>query len=190
MNESGDITQLLEDWQRGDGTAASRLLPMVYDDLRRLAKEYFRNQRDDHTLQPTALVHEVYLRLLGQRQCNWENRAQFFCVGAQAMRTLLIDHSRRKRAVKRGGDRRRLALDEIVEPARRREEYLIALDDALKDLELLDPQLVQIVELRFFAGLSMQEAAEVIGISLRTAERQWTTARAWLRSALDGEQVR
>lgn len=180
MDGPGNITQLLEEWQRGDGTAASRLLPMVYDDLRRLANEYFRDQRCDHTLQPTALVHEVYLRLLGQRKCNWENRAQFFCVGAKAMRLLLIDHSRRKRALKRGGDGRRLTLDEMVEPGRRRDEYLIALDDALKDLELVDPQLVQVVELRYFGGLTIEETAQVLEVSAMTVKRSWRVARGWL----------
>ena len=180
MDSPGDITQLLEEWRRGNDSAASKLLPIVYDDLRRLAKEYFRDQRCDHTLQPTALVHEVVLRLLGQEQCNWENRAQFFFAGAQAMRMLLIDHSRRKRAVKRGGDGRRLTLGEIAEPARRREEYLIALDDALKDLELLDPQLVQLVELRFFGGFTIEETAQVLEVSTMTVKRSWRVARGWL----------
>ncbi len=180
MDGPGDITQLLEDWRRGNGTAVTKLLPLVYDDLRRLAREYFRDQHCDHTLQPTALVHEVFLRLLGQTQCNWENRAQFFSVGAQAMRMLLIDHARRKRALKRGGDGQRLALDDVVEPVRRREEYLIALDDALEDLELLDPQLVQVVELRFFGGLTIEETARVLEVSTMTVKRSWRIARGWL----------
>jgi RNA polymerase sigma factor (TIGR02999 family) len=178
------VTQLLESFRRGDAMAADELLPLVYQELRRIAAAYLRRERREHTLQPTALVHEAYVRLAGQRDQTWQNRAHFVGIAAQMMRRILVDHARRRKAGKRDGVR--VALDSKFDASAERDPDLIALDDALRDLEALDPQLIRIIELRYFGGLTTREAAEVLGISPRTFEREWATARAWLRGRLGG----
>ena len=176
-----DLTQLLVAWNQGNPAALDQLLPVVYDELRRLAHAYLRRERPDHTLQATALVHEAYLRLIDQNQVTWQNRAHFFGIAAQMMRRILVNHALAKKAEKRGGLQHKLSLDEAVSFADEREVDLVALDDALKTLGTLDPQQSRIVELRFFAGLSIEETAEVLGISPATVKRDWSTAKIWLR---------
>jgi RNA polymerase sigma factor (TIGR02999 family) len=181
MTVSGDVTQALGELDGRGGEAAEKLLPLVYDDLRRLADRYFRDEPADLTLQPTALVHEVYMRLIGSSTpVEFKSRAQFFAVATQAMRHLLIDHARRRRAARRGGGRPRLSLEDVSEPAKDRDEYLVALDDALTDLDAVDRQLSRIIELRFFGGLTVEETAHVVGVSPITVKRRWRLAKAWL----------
>jgi RNA polymerase sigma factor (TIGR02999 family) len=174
-----DITQLLVASSRGDSDALNQLLPMVYDELRRLADRYLRREREDHTLQATALVHEAYLRLVDQN-VPWQNRAHFFGIAAEMMRRILIDHARGLQAAKRGSGGIKLALDEVIDLSDERAADLIALDDALKALAEIDPQKSRIVELRFFAGLSIEETAKVLDIGTATVIRQWRMAKAWL----------
>lgn len=163
---------------------AEQLMPLVYDDLHALAEKYLRSEPAGHTLQPTALVHEAYLKLVDQSRVNWQGRTHFFAVGAQAMRRILVDHARRRKAVKRGGDRQRITVDEQLLAAGRRDEDLLELDEALQKLAELDPQQAKMVELRFFGGLSVAEAAVALDMSKRTAEREWTMVRSWLRREL------
>ena len=174
-------TRLLVDWSNGDRDAAARLMPLVYDELRRLARGYLRRERGDHTLQATGLVHEAYLRLVDQKTTTWKNRAHFFAAAAQLMRRILVDHARRHRSEKRGGDRTKVEFDEALMPSESRSLDVIALDDALQDLAQLNAQHSQIVELRFFGGMSIEEVAEVLDVSPRTVQREWRMARAWLR---------
>jgi RNA polymerase sigma factor (TIGR02999 family) len=175
------ITQLLVEWSRGDQAALEQLMPLVYDELRRLARSYLRRERPDHTLQPTALVHEAYLRLIEQHSVNWQNRAHFFGLASQMMRRILVNHALARAADKRGGPAQKLSLDEATSLTDEREVGLIALDEALKELERLDPRQTRIVELRFFGGLSIEETAEALGLSPATVKREWTTAKLWLR---------
>jgi RNA polymerase sigma factor (TIGR02999 family) len=161
-----------------------RLLPTVYDELRRIAAGYLRHERPNHTLEPTALVHEAFMRLVDQQDMEWQNRAHFLGVAAQAMRRVLIDHARARRADKRDGRLERVTLDEAIAAADVKHVDLIALNDALERLEALDPRLCRVVELRFFAGLSNKEAAEVLGVSVATVDRDRATATAWLRREL------
>ena len=163
----------------GDRKALDRLLPLVYGELRRLAASYLKQERPDHTLQPTALVHEAYLRLTRQRDVVWQNRAHFFGIAAQMMRRILVDHARKRQAAKRDAAAFRIVTD--VDDAADRAPELLALDAALSSLETLDPQQAKVVELRFFAGLTVEETAEVAGISEATVKRDWRTAKAWLR---------
>ncbi len=189
MTASSDVTHILAELARGHADAASELLPRVYDELRRLADQYLRDEPSGQTLQPTALVHEVYLRLIGRDECTWENRAHFFAVAAQAMRRLLIDHARRRRAGKRGGGRRKFSLEEVPEPSADRDAYLVALDDALTDLASFDPQLSRVVELRFFGALNVEETARVMGVAPVTVKRMWKLAKGWLhRQITEGQQ--
>jgi len=176
-----DITALLKDWSGGDREALERLLPAVYGELKRLAASYLRSERPDHTLQPTALVHEAYLRLQGQRSVVWSNRAHFYGIAARIMRRILVDHARRRGAAKRDGAALRVTLVDADAGADDRAPELIALDSALTTLEELDPQQARIVELRFFGGLTVEETADAAGISTATVKREWRTARAWLR---------
>lgn len=185
-----ETTRLLVDLGRGDPSAAARLLPLVYDELRALAGRYFRRQRSDHTLQPTALVHEAFLRLVDQTHAQWNDRAHFFAVAAQAMRQILINHALARAAAKRGGGRARIALAEDLAPAAEHEFDALALDEALKQLAELDERKARIVELRFFGGLSVEEVAEVLGVSKTTVESDWRMARAWLSRALSVEEAR
>src|SRR5437867_361736 len=162
-------------------------MPVVYGELRRLAQHYLRRERPDHTLQATALVHEAYLRLIDQHSVTWQNRAHFFGIAAQMMRRILVNHAVAKRSEKRGGLETKLSLDEAVSFADQREVDLVALDDALKELEALDPQQSRVVELRFFGGLSIEETAEALGISPATVKRDWSTAKIWLRRAISNQ---
>ena len=176
-----EVTALLRDWSGGDRDALERLMPLVYQELRRLAASYLRVERPDHTLQPTALVHEAYLRLVDQRGVSWQNRAHFFGIAAQMMRRILVDHARRRQAAKRDATALRVqAMSAEGEEASVRDPELLALDQALCGLESLDARQARIVELRFFGGLTVEETAEVAGVSPATVKREWRTARAWL----------
>lgn len=182
-----DVTQLLLDWSRGDRTALNRLMPLVYEELRRLADRSLRHERSGHTLQGTALVHEAYLKLVDQRQVRWQDRAHFFAVSAQLMRRILVDHARRHGAVKRGSDKPRIALQEVDTPAASTSLVdWLALDRALDRLAKLDERQVRIVELRFFGGLTIEETAEVLRISPATVKNEWSLARGWLYRELQG----
>jgi RNA polymerase sigma factor (TIGR02999 family) len=176
-----DVTRMLVDWSGGDREAPARLMPLVYEELRGLARQYLQRERPDHTLQATGLVHEAYLRLVDQSTTTWQNRAHFFGVAAQIMRRILVDYARSHRTEKRGGGWDKLAFDEALAPSAERSIDLVALDDALKDLLALDPRQSQIVELRFFGGLTNEEIGEVLEISPRTVKREWRMAKAWLR---------
>ncbi len=180
-----DVTRLLLDLQQGREGAADALVPLVYAELHDLAVHYMRGERDSHTLQPTALVHEAYMRLVDQRNASWQNRSHFFGIAAQAMRRILVDHARRKRASKREGGER-VTLDESVAEAPQRSVDLIALDDALLKLAALDPRQARVVELRYFGGLDIEQTAESLGISPATVKRDWTFARAFLQREMDG----
>ncbi len=160
--------------------AADTLLPLVYDELRGLASRFLRDEPFEQTLPPTALVHEVYIRMVAGGECSWESRGHFFAAASRAMRHLLIDHARRRRAAKRGGGRPRLTLDDAMAPAHGRADYLIALDDALTELASLDRQLSVVVELRFFGGLTVEETARVLGVAPITVKRMWKLAKGWL----------
>lgn len=176
-----DVTRLLVDWSNGDKVALDQLTPLVYDELRRLADRYLCRERMDHTLQSTALVHEAYLRLIDQKNVQWQNRAHFFGVAAQMIRRILVDHARAHQTAKRGAGAPKLSLDDaFAVPGQYRDLNLVALDDALKQLERMDNRQARVIELRFFTGLSIEETAEVMGISPATVKREWTTARVWL----------
>jgi len=186
MQSSEGITELLIDWGNGDQAALEKLMPLVYDELRRLASNYLRRERPSHTLQPTALVNEAYLKLVDQRNAKWQNRAQFFGISAQLMRRILVDHARQHRAAKRGGSKQqRLSITSAERVVKQPEIDLLALNEALDELTIMDPQQAQIVELKFFGGLSIEETAEVLAISHATVERDWKMARAWLRRQLE-----
>jgi RNA polymerase sigma-70 factor, ECF subfamily len=180
---SSEVTRLLFDLQKGSRTASEQLIPLVYSELHDLAVRYMRSERADHTLQPTALVHEAFLKLVDQRAVSWQNRAHFFGIAAQAMRRILVDHARRKRATKREGGHR-VTLDEGLAVAAERSIDLLALDDALEKLRALDERQHRVVELRFFGGLEVEQVAEVLGISTATVKRDWTFAKAWLQREL------
>jgi len=181
------VTVLLGEWSRGNRTALTQLLPLVYAELRRVAARQLRRERPDHTLQPTALVNEAYLRLVDQRQVDWQNRAHFFGVAAQVMRRILVDHARRHRASKRGDGVRCVSIDEAKDVAAANEMPILALDHALGRLETLDADLARIVELRAFGGLTIDEAAHVLSVSPSTAKRDWRTAKAWLTRELGSD---
>jgi RNA polymerase sigma-70 factor, ECF subfamily len=174
------VTQLLVEWNRGNRAALDTLFPLVYDELRRLARGYLRHESAAHTLQPTAHVHEAYLRLVDQTCVSWQNRAQFFGLSAQMMRRILVNHALSRRATKRGGDARKVPLDEAIDSFEARSLDLIALDEAMTALAEFDPRQSQIVELRFFGGLTVEETAEVTGVSAATVKREWTAAKLWL----------
>jgi RNA polymerase sigma factor (TIGR02999 family) len=176
----GDVTSLLNRLTEGDENAAAQLIPLVYRELHRLAARRMRNERPDHTLQATALVHETYLKLVSQRRANWQNRNQFFAVAAQQMRRILVDHARAQRGAKRGGGISKLQLEDVCVVSPQRSEEVLAVHESLTRLEQLDQRQARIVELHYFAGLTMQEIADVYAISLKTVNREWSTARAWL----------
>ena len=185
MQPPEGVTQLLMDWGRGDQSALEKLMPLVYAELRRLAGNYLRRERAGHTLQPTALVNEAYMRLVDQRSARWQNRAQFFGVAAQLMRRILVDHARLHQAQKRGGtEQRRMSLADVDRMSDGPDLDLLALNEALNELEAVDPQQSRIVELKFFGGLSIEETSEVLNLGHATVERDWKMARAWLRSKL------
>lgn len=175
-----DVTRILEAAQQGDPTAADRLLPLVYEELRRLAEHKMANEAAGNTLQPTALVHEAWLRLVGNQNQDWNGRAHFFGAAAEAMRRILIDRARRKQCVKHGGTLRRLDLETLDVAIATRDDYLLAVDEALDKLATRDPDGAQLIKLRFFAGLSNVDAARLLGMPDRTAKRTWAYARAWL----------
>jgi RNA polymerase sigma factor (TIGR02999 family) len=179
------VTQLLVEWSGGDRAALDRLLPLVFDELRRLAASYLRRERAGHTLQPTALVNEAYLRLVDQDGVRWQNRAHFFGIAANLMRQILVDHARQRAAEKRGGsDQQRLSLTQAERIVRHEDVDVLALNEALERLAEFDPQQARIVELKFFGGLTIEEICEVAGLSHATVEREWKLARAWLRREL------
>lgn len=186
MTEKTDVTQLLSKAQSGDRKSLDRLLPIVYDELRRVAENQLRRERADHTLQATALVHEAYLRLIEQRDVDWRNRAHFFSIAAEMMRRILVNYAVQRNAQKRGDGATRISLDEAVSfaAAEEREFDLVALDNALKNLAEMDAAAARIVELRFFGGLTIEETAEVLGISDSSVKREWKAAKAWLRTQI------
>jgi RNA polymerase sigma factor (TIGR02999 family) len=186
-NRSGAVSGLLRAWSNGDLAARDELLPLVYRELRQRANGYLRRERHDHTLQPTALVHEVYLRLVGETRVAWADRAHFFRTAAQMMRRILVDHARAHRAAKRPGAAFKVALDDRIGTTQPRGTDLLALDQALDALTTCDPRMAQIMELRYFGGLSEQEVAKVLSISRSTVTREWQTARAWLHRHLTAE---
>ncbi|MGC2198183.1 MAG: sigma-70 family RNA polymerase sigma factor [Terriglobales bacterium] len=179
-DSSDQVTQLLVRWRGGDRDALDALMPMVYADLRRMARHYLQRERPDHTLQSTDLVHEVYVRLIGHKLPEWQNRAHFFGVAARLMRQILVEYARGHQAAKRGGSACKVSLDEGMMLPQQSDLDVVLLDDALQDLAKVDPQQSRIVELRFFAGLSIDDTSEVLGISPATVTRDWTTARVWL----------
>jgi RNA polymerase sigma-70 factor, ECF subfamily len=181
---SSRVTQLLAEFQPGDHQTADRLFAQVYTELRARATGYLRRERRSHTLQPTALVHEAYLDLVDQTRVDWRGKVHFLAIAATAMRRILVDHARRRGAAKRGGDRHRIALDDNLAIESHRDVDLLALEDALTKLAKLDPRQTQMIELRFFGGLSVAEVAKVMGLSKRSVEREWTMVRAWLRREL------
>jgi len=174
------VTDLLVDWSEGDQEALNKLMPLVYDELRRLARRHLRHERPSHTLQTTALVHEAYLKLVDQKNNNFQNRVQFFAVAAQVMRHILVDFARSRRAFKRGGDYCRLSLDEAALSSEEKDADLLSLNEALNSLAEIDPQQSRVVELRVFGGLTVEETAEALGVSPRTVKREWSMAKAWL----------
>jgi RNA polymerase sigma factor (TIGR02999 family) len=180
QTDSDGVTRLLLELSNGNRDAVDALMPLIYDELRYLASNYLRRERSDHTLQPTALVNEAYLRMVDQTRANWQNRAHFFGVAAQMMRRILVDHARAHAAEKRGHDFQKLSLDENIDKAVERSEELVALDDALNNLVKIDEQKARIVELRYFGGLSVQETAEVLGVTPITIKRHWRITKAWL----------
>lgn len=185
MNSSEtDVTELLSALAGGSPTAAEKLIPLVYDELKRLARSYMRRERPDHTLQTTALVHEAYLKLVRQRATNWQGRSHFFGVAAQLMRRILTDHARAQLRKKRGGTHVVLPLDEALVISSQHSQELLKLDEALERLSKLDLRQSKIVELRFFGGLSVEEAAELLGVSPKTVKRDWAVAKAWLHAEL------
>jgi RNA polymerase sigma factor (TIGR02999 family) len=183
-DSSTRINKLLADWGQGDEEAREALIPLVYNELRRQARRHLRGERPDHTLESAALVNEAYLRLVRQEVPQWQNRAHFFGVATHLMRHILVDHARNRLAAKRGAGAPRLSLDPELVPAQKPGIDLVALDDALSKLSALDSQQGRLVELRFFGGLSIEEAAVVLGVSPATVKREWATARAWLRREL------
>jgi RNA polymerase sigma factor (TIGR02999 family) len=175
-----NVTKLLLELSNGEHSAVDALLPVVYDELKRLASSYLRRERVGHTLQPTALVHEAYIRLIDQTRVNWQNRAHFFGIAANVMRRILVDHARRHNADKRGVEFQKFSLDENVDKAIEISNELVALDDALNELAKVDPNNARLVELRYFGGLTFEETAEVMNVSVITVKRHWRVARAWL----------
>jgi len=178
--QTHEVTQLLIDWSNGDRAALDKLIPVVEEELRRLAHRYMSRERAGHTLQTTALVNEAFVRLVNRKDVHWQNRAHFFGIAAQLMRTILVDHARSHASAKRGGGANKLELDEAMVVSQQKASEVLALDDALKQLALIDPQQSRIVELRFFGGLTIEETAEVMHLSPATIKREWSTAKAWL----------
>jgi RNA polymerase sigma factor (TIGR02999 family) len=177
-----DVTLLLRQWSDGNQQALSDLLPIIYDELRRVAHQYLHREHAEQTLQTTALVHEAYLKLIDQRSVNWQNRAHFFAIAAQAMRRILIDNARKRSAAKREGEK--VSLDDVAIISSDKADHLLALDEALRKLEDIDPQQSKIIELRYFGGLTIEETGEAMNLSPATVKREWAMARAWLYQAL------
>ncbi len=181
---SHEVTQLLKEWSNGDQAALDKLMPLVYGELRLMARRYMARQNPGHTLQTTALINEAYLKLVGQEEKHWQNRAHFFGVAAQAMRHILVDYARSRQYAKRGGGEQAVSLDEALTVSSERAAELVALDDALEQLAKVDPRKCRVVELRFFGGLSVEETAEVLKVSEVTVMRDWSMAKAWLHREL------
>ena len=179
-----DVTKILQDWSQGDASALERLIPLVFEDLRQIAGRLFQRESDGHTLQPTALVNEVYLRFMGQRKMHWQNRDQFFGVAGLLMRRILVDYAKGRQAAKRGSGAPRVSLDEAFAVPEMRDLDVVALDEALSRLAEVDPRQGRIVEMRFFMGLSHEEIAEVLEVSVTTVKREWKTAKLWLHREL------
>ena len=182
----GDVTALLHAWKGGNAEALDELIPIVYAELRRQARYQLHHERREHSLEPTALVHEAFLRLFGTRKVGWQNRAHFFAVAARLMRRILVEHARKKNAAKRGGSRTRVTLDEAHTRAQELTVDVVALHEALTRLQSVDPRQCRIVELRYFGGLTTEETAEVLEVSPTTVKREWRVAKLWLRRALEG----
>jgi RNA polymerase sigma factor (TIGR02999 family) len=187
MSASGEITRLLVDWRSGDQAALDRLLPLVYDELRRVARTHMRRERPDHLLQTTALVHEAYLRLVDQKSVSWHTRAHFFAVAAQVMRHILVDYARGRGRAKRGSGAAELPLHDVAVLSDRRVDELVAVNSALENLSVQDPRKGKVFELRYFGGMSVDEAAEALNISPATVARDWRLAKAWLRREIGTE---
>ena len=186
LKSAGEVTQLLESWRAGEEQALDDLLPLVYSELRKLANQYLRKEREGHTLQSTALVHEAFLRLVDQKRARLDNRNHFFAVASQAMRRVLVDHARRQRANKRIGAHDKVALDKAPDLAVESNSEILAVHQALERFAEIHPRQAQLVELRYFGGLSNPDAAEVLEVSLATVERDWKVARIWLKRQLKG----
>jgi RNA polymerase sigma-70 factor (ECF subfamily) len=186
--DASQVSAMLEEVRNGDAAAASRLLPIVYKQLRRLAAHYMRDERSGQTIQATDLVHEAYLRLVGQDRMEWQGRSHFFAMAATSMRRILVDRARKKMARKHGGGAEKVELNEALVLAPQKSKDIVALDDALKLLEDISPRQARVVELRFFAGLEMEEIAQVEGVSVRTAKQDWSLARAWLHREISREK--
>ncbi len=186
MPQQGEVTRLLAELTRGGRDALDQLMPLVYEELRRVAHRRLENERSDHTFATTDLVHEAYLKLIGLDRIEWQSRVQFFAVAAQAMRRILVDYAARRTAQKRGGGRQKVSLDEIQLPVEESAEGVLALDDALQRLAAIDERHSRVVECRYFAGMSIEETAEALGVSPATVKRDWTLARAWLHRELSG----
>jgi RNA polymerase sigma factor (TIGR02999 family) len=185
MNDSRQITLMLKEWSEGKQDALDRLMPLVYDELRRQASRFIRRERSGHTLQTTALIHEAYIKLLGNNHVDWQNRGHFFAIASQAMRRILVDHARTRHREKRGGAAEDLPIDDASQiRAPQKSVDLIALDDALKMLEKFDPRQARVVELRYFGGLTNDETAEILGVSNATVRNDWNVAKAWLREQI------
>ena len=183
------VTQLLCDWRSGDGRALEKLIPLVQPELQRLAHQYMSRERPGHTLQTTALLDDAYLQLADKTHPQWQNRAHFFAVAAQLMRRIMVNHARQRQALKRGGGAIRVTLDEAAAVTQTRADELLALDEALEKLATFDRRKAEVVEMRYFGGLTMEEIAEVLKVHVNTVARDWTAARAWLLAALSGENV-
>jgi len=179
-----EITELLQDWSEGDESALERLMPLVYEQLHRLAHQHMKREKPGHILQTSAVINEAYLRMVDSPRIHWQNRAQFFGIAARVMRRILVDEARKRRSDKRGGDAIQVTLNEAINVALEQAANVTALDDALKTLEAIDPRQSKIVELRFFGGLSVDETAEVLKVSPGTVMRDWTFARAWLKNEM------
>jgi RNA polymerase sigma factor (TIGR02999 family) len=188
MSGPTNITELLAGYGRGDKEALDQLMPIVYDELHRQAARYLRREQAGHTLQTTALIHEAYVRLVDQRNVQWQNRAHFFGIAAQMMRRILVDHARAKKRAKRGGSEIRVSLADAAVATKGQDLDVVALDEALQRLAKIDEQQSRVVELRYFSGLTVEETAEVMGISTATVKRDWSVARAWLHRELSGDK--
>lgn len=185
MEDQPSVTQLLSQWSEGNSEAFDEVVPLVYDELRRIAKNYLRHENAGHTLQPTALVHEAFLRLTVQQEVSWQNRAHFFAIAAKMMRRVLINHAEGKHAAKRGGEHaNKIELDEALAICEQKDLDLVALNEALEKLSKLDEKMCVVVELKFFGGLTNEEVAEVQNVSVATVKREWSTAKTWLRREL------
>ena len=186
---SNEVTQLLVAWGNGDQTALDQLMPLVYSELHRLARRHIKKERPGHTLQTSALLNEAFLRLVDQRDVHWQSRAHFFSIAAQMMRRILVDYARSRRYAKRGGDARQVTFDEELVVSRQLSADVIELHDALNEMAAIDERKSKVVELKFFGGLSIEETAEVLGVSPGTVMRDWTLAKAWLRLAMESHRI-